>query len=76
MNLNNTTATKRDTNHYDQSLSSTSRPITPTNLFDFELGDDPASSRDSGSYPNSQAKLEPIPNFENNDFDIGVWTAL
>ena len=34
----NTTITRGDSTHYDPTLSSTSRPITPTNLFDFELG--------------------------------------
>ena len=35
----NTTITRGDSTHYDPMLpSSTSRPMTPTNLFDFELG--------------------------------------
>ena len=34
----NTTITRGDSTHYDPTLSSTSRPTTPTNLFEFELG--------------------------------------
>ena len=34
----NATIPRGDSTHYDPTLSSTSRPITPTNLFDFELG--------------------------------------
>jgi butyrate response factor 1 len=34
----NTTITRGDSTHYDPTLSSISRPTTPTNLFDFELG--------------------------------------
>ena len=34
----NTIITGGDSTHYDPTLSSISRPTTPTNLFDFELG--------------------------------------
>ena len=34
----NATIPRGDSTHYEPTQSSTSRPITPTNLFDFELG--------------------------------------
>jgi tristetraprolin/butyrate response factor 1 len=69
----NTTITRGDSTHYDPTLSSTSRPTTPTNLFEFELGDDPTMPREPAPYANLQAKPAPRPNFESNDFDIGIW---
>ena len=36
-------------------------------------GDDPTMPREPAPYANSQAKPAPRPNFESNDFDIGIW---
>jgi len=69
----NATIPRGDSTHYEPTLSSTSRPITPTNLFDFELGDDPMMSRGPTPYANPQVEPAPGPNFGSNDFDIGVW---
>jgi hypothetical protein len=42
-------------------------------LTSFFSGEDPTMSRERAPYANTQADPAPRPNFESNDFDIGIW---
>jgi len=61
----------------DQSLGSTSRPTTPTNLLEVnrDIGEDPMMSKGPFLSTNYQIHPTAIPSNEINDQGIGVWTV-
>merc|ERR1711976_485200 len=63
--------------HNDQSVGSTSRPTTPTTLFEVnhDMVEDTMLSKGSLLSMNYQIHPTPIPSKEINDQVIGVWTA-
>merc|ERR1711988_1946349 len=63
--------------HNDQSVGSTSRPTTPTTLFEVnhDMVEDTMMSKGSLLSMNYQIHPTPIPSKEINDQGIGVWTA-
>merc|ERR1712193_383404 len=63
--------------HNDQSVGSTSRPTTPTTLFEVnhDMVEDTMMTKGSLLSMNYQIHPTPIPSKEINDQGIGVWTA-